>query len=161
MPKLQVIPITDEYRPWVIELLNEEWDSTEIVTRGKIHHADQLPGFVAILDNQPRGLITYHIEGDSCEIVTLNSLIEMQGIGSALVNTVRNVAYAQGCKRIWLITTNDNTYAFRFYQKLRFTVAGYHLNAIEKSRQLKPGIPEYGLEGIPIRDEIELEHKLG
>jgi hypothetical protein len=32
-----------------------------------------------------------------------------------------------------------------------------HPNALEQSRQLKPEIPLIGLDGIPLRDEIELE----
>ena len=32
-----------------------------------------------------------------------------------------------------------------------------HRNAIEESRKLKPEIPLTGIDGLPIRDEIELE----
>lgn len=32
-----------------------------------------------------------------------------------------------------------------------------HRNALELSRRLKPGIPLIGDDGIPLRDEIELE----
>jgi hypothetical protein len=28
---------------------------------------------------------------------------------------------------------------------------------MEKSREMKPGIPAVGMDGIPIRDEVELE----
>ncbi|MBX2998099.1 MAG: hypothetical protein KF893_06265 [Caldilineaceae bacterium] len=42
----------------------------------------------------------------------------------------------------------------------------YHLaelrpNALARSRQLKPQIPLVGLDGIPLRDEIELEIEMG
>lgn len=158
--RIEIKSLDEKYRDWARELLIEEWGAVEVVTRGRIHQADKLPGFVALLDNKPRGLITYNIESDQCEIVTLNSLIERQGVGSALVNTVRNVAYSKGCRRLWLITTNDNTYAFKFYQKLRFVVAAYHINGIEKLRELKPTIPYIGMNGIPIRDEIEFEQML-
>jgi ribosomal protein S18 acetylase RimI-like enzyme len=150
-------PISDQYQEWIRNLLIEHWGATESVSRGRIHQADKLPGFIALVDSQPRGLVTYHIEGDQCEIVTLNSLIEKQGIGNALINSVINEAYAKGCKRLWLVTTNDNTHAFRFYQKRGLVVAGYHLNAIEQWRKLKPSIAWTGMDGIPIRDEIELE----
>jgi hypothetical protein len=56
-----------------------------------------------------------------------------------------------------LITTNDNVAALRFYQKRGFTLAALHKNALEQSRRLKPQIPLLGLDGIPLRDEIELE----
>ena len=32
--------------------------------------------------------------------------------------------------------------------------------AVERSRAIKPGIPATGVDGIPIRDEIELELRL-
>jgi RimJ/RimL family protein N-acetyltransferase len=74
---------------------------------------------------------------------------------------VSNIALKAGCRRIWLITTNDNTAALRFYQKKGFSLVAVHRNAIERSRQLKPEIPETGNDGIPLRDEIELEIVLG
>ena len=141
-------------------MLSEHWGSTLSVSRGCVHDAELLPGFVAESSGSPAGLVTYNIEKDQCEVVTLNSLAEKQGIGGALVNAVRNDAYSKKCGRLWLITTNDNTYAFKFYQKLGFKVSAYHIDAVEQSRKLKPGIPYVGLDGIIIRDEIELEMKI-
>ena len=161
MSDIIIRDIHNRYRKWVNDLLVKEWGSTQMVSRGRIHEVTDLPGFVAIYDGQPQGLITYNIEGDKCELVTLNSLIERQGIGSALINEVRSVAHTKGCRFLWLITTNDNTYAFKFYQKMGFVVVAYHLGAIEESRKLKPGIPQFGIEGVPIRDEIELQLSLG
>jgi GNAT superfamily N-acetyltransferase len=160
MNEFVIKPISIRYQEWIRNLLIEQWGATESVSRGRIHQADALPGFIAFVDSQPRGLITYHIEDDQCEIVTLNSVIEKQGIGGALINSVKNEAQVKGCRRLWLITTNDNTYAFKFYQKIGFKVAAYHINAIEESRKLKPTIPKIGMDGIPIKDEIELELKL-
>jgi hypothetical protein len=48
----------------------------------------------------------------------------------------------------------------RFYQKQGFRLVAVHRNAVEKSRELKPGIPSIGMDGIPIRDEVELEMDL-
>jgi hypothetical protein len=45
----------------------------------------------------------------------------------------------------------------RFYQKRGFVIAAIHVNALEKARRLKPEIPLIGEDGIPLRDEIELE----
>jgi chloramphenicol 3-O-phosphotransferase len=63
----------------------------------------------------------------------------------------------RGCRRLWLITTNDNTLAQRFYENRGFAVKAVHKDAIAGSRKLKPELPEKGFAGIPIRDEIELE----
>ena len=56
-----------------------------------------------------------------------------------------------------MITTNDNLNALRFYQKRGFVLAALYPNALERSRALKPSIPPIGMNGIPLRDEIELE----
>ncbi|MEW5718069.1 MAG: GNAT family N-acetyltransferase, partial [Chloroflexota bacterium] len=82
------------------------------------------------------------------------------GIGSALIDAVKLRARQAGCKRLWLITTNDNLTALRFYQKRGFTLAALHRNALEESRKIKPEIPLVGEHGIPLRDEIELEMML-
>lgn len=141
---------------WIARLLEEHWHSTKIVSRGRVHCADELPGFIAVQDSQPAGLVTCRIDGDECEIVTLNSLMEGMGIGSALIDAVKDAAGAE-CRRLWLITTNDNTAALRFYQKRGFQFVAVYRSALDQSRSLKPEIPLVGIDGIPLRDEIELE----
>jgi hypothetical protein len=56
-----------------------------------------------------------------------------------------------------LITTNDNLHALGFYQKRGFRLVAVHSNALAASRKIKPSIPDFGMHGIPLRDEIELE----
>ena len=109
------------------------------------------------LDGEPVGLVTHQIANGECEIMSLNSLVEGKGVGSALIDAVRNEAVGHRCRRIRLITTNDNTHALRFYQRRGFRLAAVYLNALEQSRRLKPEIPLTGMDGIPLRDEIELE----
>ena len=153
----QIRPLNKDDRTWVVSLLTEHWGSPQIITRGKIHRADELPGFIAVQRNKPAGLLIYRIDGKECEITSMNSLAEGKGVGSALVDAVKDACMAAGCKRLWLITTNDNTTSLRFWQKRGFRLAAIYLNAVEQSRQLKPEIPLIGNDGIPIRDEIELE----
>ena len=83
--------------------------------------------------------------------------MESCGIGSGLVEEIKSVAEKGGCHRIWLITTNDNVRAIRFWQRQGFSLVAVHRNAILESRKIKPDIPETGENGIPIRDEIEME----
>ena len=158
---IQIRPINDGDKAWVAALLKEWWAGPRVVTRGRLHHPEELPGFIAEQSGKPAGLITYRIDGKDCEIVTMNSLVEKIGIGSALIDAVKNAAISEGCKRLWLITTNDNTEALRFYQKYGLSLVAVHRNAIEQSRRLKPEIPLIGNNNIPIRDEIELEMILG
>jgi RimJ/RimL family protein N-acetyltransferase len=146
-----------EERGWVRALLTQRWHSPRIVTRGRVHQADELPALVAEAAGGLVGLATYRIEDRECEIVSLNSLAEGQGIGTALVVALRSTARHAGCRRLWLITTNDNLRALRFYQKRGFVLAAVHRDALDVSRRLKPDIPAVGEDGIPLRDELELE----
>jgi len=85
-----------------------------------------------------------------CEIAVLESLRQRAGVGGALINAVIQKAKSADCRRVWLITTNDNTLAIRFYQRFGFELRAVHINAMEQSRRLKPQIPMVGADGIPI-----------
>jgi ribosomal protein S18 acetylase RimI-like enzyme len=145
---------------WVEQWMIEQWAGSFVVSRGKVHYPNRLPGFVAMAEGEPAGLITYQINAGACEIVTIESRVEGIGVGSALIEAVKQAARAAGCRRLWLITTNDNLPALGFYQRRGFELVAVHRAAIETTRRLKPGIPRVGLGGIPIRDEIELEMML-
>ena len=157
---LQLCPITPEDQDVITVLLRKHWGSERVVSRGKLHDANRLPGFVALSEGETFGLVTYRIEGRECELVTLDSWRENQGIGTALIEAIKREALKAGCTRLWLITTNDNLRALGFYQKQGFHLVAVHPNAIAESRKIKPEIPEIGLHGIPLRDEIELEMRL-
>jgi DNA-3-methyladenine glycosylase I len=164
-PLFTIRPLEPSDRNWVAHFLDEHWRSTKIVSRGVAYYAHLLPGFVAELthapdDAPPAGLITYHIEGRSCQIITLDSLQKGMGIGSRLLDTVKQTAIEHGCKRLWLVTTNDNLEALRFYQKWGMHLVAVYPNALVESRKLKPQIPIIGKDDIPLRDEIELEINL-
>ncbi len=147
-------------RAWAADLLRERWGEERVVSRGRVHLATELPGLVAVDGERPVGLATYRLEGDSCELVTIDSLAEGRGVGGALLEAVCAEARRAGCRRLWLITTNDNLHALRFYQRRGFRLAALHRGAVDEARRLKPVIPEVGLDGIPIRDELELEREL-
>lgn len=149
--------LNETFRPWAHDYINREWGPPGIVTRGRLHDTAQLSGFVAVENKEPIGLVTYHIERNECKIVSLNSLKEKRGVGSSLVDVVVKEAKANRCHRVVVITTNDNTNALRFYQKRGFHIRAVYPNALVASRKLKPTIPQIGIDGIPLRDEIELE----
>lgn len=131
-----------------------------MVNRGKTHIVSALPGFIAAVDGDVAGLLTYHLDGAACEVVTLNSWREGAGVGSALIDAAVEAARAVGCTRVWLLTTNDNLHALRFYQRRGFRLAALYPDALSEARRTKPSIPVTGHHGIPIRDEIELEMPL-
>ncbi|MFX1320105.1 MAG: GNAT family N-acetyltransferase [Promethearchaeota archaeon] len=153
--KIRSLDVSD--KEWLKRLIISEWASIKVVTRGNVHFVDKLPGYIAIRGNEKVGLITFRIYNDECEIITLNSLIENIGIGTALLKELENYAILNDCKRVLVITTNDNVDALRFYQIKGFKIKAIHVNVIKKSRKLKPEIPLKGLYDIEIRDEIELE----
>ena len=81
-----------------------------------------------------------------------------RGAGSALLAACVRAAVDAGATRLWLITTNDNMPALRFYQRRGFVLVALRPGAIDEARRtLKPEIHLTGRDEIPIRDEIELE----
>ncbi len=156
----EIRTLNPDDRAWVGQFIAERWGAEKVIAHGAVYYPRELPGFVAIANGERTGLVTYHIEGDSCEIVTLDSLKQNLGIGSTLIGAVKHVARESECKRLWLVTTNDNLRALRFYQMRGFVLAALHRGAVNESRKFKPEIPLLGMDGIPIRDEIELEMAL-
>ncbi|MDE2490295.1 MAG: GNAT family N-acetyltransferase [Elusimicrobia bacterium] len=154
---IEISAATDADHDWARALLKERWTSARIVTRGRVHRADRLPAFVARLDGERAGLATYRLEGAECEIVSLDSTRERRGVASALVGAVRAEAARRGCRRLWLVTTNENVRAQRFYEGRGFALARVHRGAVEADRRLKPSIPKLGEGGVPIVDEHEYE----
>jgi GNAT superfamily N-acetyltransferase len=153
-------PIIRPYTPadaeWARELLTASFGSHLVVSRGILQDAGALPGFVAEQDGTPVGLITHNITRDECEVVSLIG----PGVGAYLLAATVEHARAQSCHRIWLITTNDNTRALRFYQRQGWDLTALHRDAATEARKLKPAIPGTGEDDIPIRHELELEFLL-
>ena len=155
--KITIHPVTHRERDWVDEIYRS-WGADFIVTRGrKVYAADTEGFYAADTDGDRVGLLTYQINGDQCEIVTLDAFDKFRGIGTALLDRIIPYLKEEGVRRLWLITTNDNIDAIRFYQRRGFTIAAVHVSALDESRRLKPSIPLIGMNGIPLRDEIEFE----
>jgi GNAT superfamily N-acetyltransferase len=124
--------------------------------RGELVDVLGLPGFVAERDGSPVGIATYRRDGDECELAFIAAFEPRRGVGSALLEAV--VEAAAGCARLWLVTTNDNLDALRFYQRRGFRLSALRTGAVDEARgTLKPRIPAVGAYGIPLRDELELE----
>ena len=120
-----------------------------------------LPAMVALLDGKRAGLAAYALRGEECEVVTITSLVEGRGVGRALLDAVRDVAVTAGCRRLWLVTTNDNVHALRFFQRWGLDLVALHRDAATDARRtLKPSLPERGADGIPLAHELELELEL-
>ena len=159
-PDIRGEPMDEDDRRWIRERTVELFNGEVVISRGVAHRPDALPGFVAWSGGARVGLTTYRVDGDACELVTVDALQQWRGIGTALTWAVERAAREAGCRRLWLITTNDNTDGLRFYQRRGFRLSALHAGAIAHSRTLKPAIPALGSYRIPIRDEIELDKGL-
>lgn len=151
---------TQDTRPAANEFLASHWYSTDMIIRGEVVDLSTAEGFAALEDGEMLGLVTYLVRDGECEVCSLDSAREGRGIGTRLLQLVLEAAHDAGCKKVKLVTTNDNLEALGFYQKRGFRLAGINREAIAIARQLKPSIPLTGMHGIPLRDEIELEYML-
>jgi ribosomal protein S18 acetylase RimI-like enzyme len=154
---MDIRPLVDADREWVERTILERWGDTIVVGRGKVWRPSELPGFAVFDGDECVGLVTYEIDGEACEIVTIDALVEGRGIGTALLDAVKSAAREAGCERVQLLTTNNNLRALAFYQKRGFRLVALVPGAIDEERKAKPSIPEFDAAGLPIRDELHLE----
>jgi ribosomal protein S18 acetylase RimI-like enzyme len=83
------------------------------------------------------------------------------GSGRRCLRWSVELALDAGCRRLWLVTTNENVDALRFYQRRECRLVALLPGAVDRSRTtLKHSIPEIGEHGIPLRDELVLERLL-
>jgi ribosomal protein S18 acetylase RimI-like enzyme len=153
----EIRPVRDEERERVVALLTERWGSPVMVSRGTRHDLRELPTLVAEQDGDIVGIVTYAPGADDAEITSLDALRPDHGVGTALLDGVIDIALAAGWRRLWLVTTNDNTHALRFYQQRGWQLVALHRNAIDDARRIKPEISARGNDDIPIKHELELE----
>ncbi len=154
---IRVRPIERGDRPWVVLRLEDAFGDVTVARKGVLIDASVLPGFVATDGGRPVGLLTYDAAHGECEVVAIISTEEGRGIGRALMDAARDHAAAAGYHRLWLITTNDNTRAFRFYQLWGMDLCAFYRHGVRRSRKVKPSLPERGADGIPLDHELEFE----
>jgi hypothetical protein len=99
---------------------------------------------------------SYRIDRDQVELVTLEALVEGHGIDSASLDAVAERRASAGCRRLWLVTSNDNLGTVRSDQRRVFRIVALHRGAIDDARRLKPQYPRWRI-SYPVHDEIELE----
>ena len=158
---MRVRPREESDRP-AVEPFLARWHSARVARLGALVRPIEHPALLAEEDDgRLLGVLTYVLDGARCEVLTLHADEPRRGVGSALIAAMRRLAAEAGCTTLWLITTNDNVDALRFYQRRGFRLAALHAGSVDDSRaRLKGEIPEIGDHGIPLRDEIELELQL-
>lgn len=154
---MEIREIDQSDRKAIDAFIIDHWFTLRMAVRGECVDLGSADGWYACEGDEIIGLITCRVRGDELEILSLDSLRENRGVGTALVNAVVSRARAGGILRVTVITTNDNLRALEFYQKSGFDMIKLHRGAVDRARAIKPEIPLTGLEGIPLRHEIELE----
>ncbi|MET7401393.1 GNAT family N-acetyltransferase [Dactylosporangium sp. NPDC005572] len=143
--------------PWINSILTASYGVTTVVTGDRIRNAAELATLVAENATGPVGLLTYEAGPEGLEVVTIDTSIRRIGAGTALLSAARDLAARSGLRRVWLITTNDNLDALRFYQRRGMRIVRVHPGAVDRARLHKPAIPAAGSYGIALHDELELE----
>ena len=116
------------------------------------------PALIAEDAGRLAGLATYLPDGERWELLTLHARERHGGVGTALVDELRHRAREAGAARLFVVTSNDNLDALRFYQRRGFRLVALRPGAVDRAREeRKPEIPAVGEHGIPVRDELELE----
>jgi ribosomal protein S18 acetylase RimI-like enzyme len=147
---------------YVRQSLVELMAGTEVAAHGELIDATALPALVAWIADERVGHLTYRTDPvTGWEVVTIGSTRPGRGSGGALLDAVLDRARRAGATRVWLITTNDNTGALRFYQRRGFDLVRLDRDAVTRAREtVKPAIPTHQ-DGISMRHELELEWRPG
>ena len=157
---MKLAPGRLEDRP-ALEAFLHGHNALHVARRGELVTSSDHPALLAWSGDELVGAATYVISGVDCELLTLHTDRRFEGTGSALLSAVQGVVRRAGCTRLFVVTTNDNVDALRFYQRRGFRLAHLRPGAADESRDtLKPEIPVTGSYGIPIRDELELQMDL-
>lgn len=149
--------IQDGDRDEIAKFVEHHWHRKMVLTRGRAFYPHKEEGFIERQEGKIVGLLTFRIEGDELEILTVNSMLEHRGLGTALMLSAIEQARVHECRIVSLATTNDNIRGLRFYQKIGFRIKAVNVGAVDKARKTKPEIPKMGQDGIPMHDEIVME----
>ncbi|BCJ34903.1 N-acetyltransferase [Actinocatenispora thailandica] len=129
-----------------------------VVVHDTSYDTTALPALIAErADGTVVGMLSYTAHPDALEVVSLAAEPRRGGIGTALLAAAYRRAGELGLSRVWLVTTNDNLDALRFYQRRGMRITGVDPGAVDRARRRKPSIPLRGDHGIGLHDEIRLE----
>ncbi len=152
---ITIEPLTDT--ELLRALLRRRWGET-LMMFGRAWQPGEYSALVAYdAERQPVGLVTYAIQKSTLLGLTIDNFSSQPGIGRLLMAALTEIGRQQGAKALRVVTTNDNTPALRYFQIRGFRIVAFYPGAIAIYRAFTPGLPEKGVDGIPMRDAIELE----
>ncbi|WP_433495313.1 GNAT family N-acetyltransferase [Micromonospora sp. CA-248089] len=161
MASIRVRQARDDDRDALTALHEQEWGGPIVVVHDTRYDLRDLPALVAVDDSGGfAGALAYRVDTDGLEVVSLAASAPGNGAGTALLAAADEAARAAGADRIWLVTTNDNLGALRFYQRRGLRIVAVDAGAVDRARAVKPTIPQVGADGIPLHDELRLARHL-
>jgi ribosomal protein S18 acetylase RimI-like enzyme len=150
-----VRPLVGDDHEWAAAFLDAEMGGRMQARMGELLDVLAYPGLVVEGERGDRvGLLTYRDDGEGATEVTVIVVNRKhEGGGTALLDALRGAVSGP----IWLVTTNDNVDALRFYQRRGFRLREVRRGGVDESRRVKPHIPVEGEYGIPRHDELVLD----
>jgi hypothetical protein len=146
------------------EFIRQRWQGTwgfPVVSIDRTYMPEDVSGFCWRDEwGEAQGLVTWHVEGDHAEIVTLDAYQQGRHIGGRLLDGAEAELMRRGVRRVSIITTNDNLRALSFYVRRGYRIVRLDLDGVERVRALKPDVPALGNDNLPLRDMIELQKDL-
>ncbi len=156
MIEIEIVEKKEYDEEWIRNAVRNEWHSDLVIIKGREVHPAEFDALIVLKNSERGGFLLYRITGTQCAILTLNSFMKREGIGSRLIDYLEEKLLQKDCNMLEVTTTNDNVESLAFYQKLGFNITSIQVNAMEHAREMKPSIPRTGIHGIPVRDEIIL-----
>ena len=99
---------------------------------------------LAEIDGQPVGFLSWLAENDGVEVLAVACSTRLRGAGRVLMRAAATAATAAGARRVWLVTTDTNTGAQAFYERLGYTLVERRVGAVDECRtRYKPTIPAH------------------
>jgi GNAT superfamily N-acetyltransferase len=111
-------------------------------------------------DSGRRGAVTWWIDGERAEVVSVHAEPQGGGAGTRVMDAAEDELRRRGVRTVVLATTNDNARALNFYIKRGYRLVRVDLDAMDRVRAVKAGVPLNGRDGVPLQDMWELEKSL-
>jgi GNAT superfamily N-acetyltransferase len=159
-----VRPAAPADRAAVDAIHTQPWGGPYVVAHDTRYDLRSLPTLVAVgapgAVDAVAGALVWRLDERGLEVVSIAARSPGGGAGGTLLAGAVATARQHGARRLWLVTTNDNLPALRFYQRRGLRIAGVDIGAVDRARKIKPTIPTVGIDGIALRDELILELRL-
>lgn len=146
---------TETDHEWIVAAATEVLGSDYQVSSHRQFRVLDVDVLIVERDGEPLGFLGWEIDGDACEALAIACTARGAGAGTALMERLHELAAARGCNRVRVVTTDANTSAQRFYERLGYRLVARRRGAVDECRRLyKPEIPS------DMHDELEYERRL-